>query len=144
MVKRLHKEQKLELKYKALLELEKDKTNKEGAQLFGVPANTLSLWKNNKNKIFQAFQQGSATTKRVKVDTYDQVNKAHLRWFRRLRSGNIPVNRVLIKEKALYFGKELTFSSNFQASDGWFDKWKKRLDFFFFYLRLFYYIITAI
>ena len=37
MAKSLHKEQNLELKYKALLELEKVKTNKEVAQLFGVP-----------------------------------------------------------------------------------------------------------
>ena len=78
MAKRLHKEQNLELKYKALLELEKGKTNKEVAQLFSVPANTLSTWKKNKDKIFQAFQQGRPTTKRVKVDTYDQVNKAML------------------------------------------------------------------
>ena len=58
MAKRLHKEQILELKYKALMQLEKGKTNKEVAQLFGVPANTLATWKNNKDKIFQAFQQG--------------------------------------------------------------------------------------
>ena len=61
MAQRLYKEQNLELKYKALLELEKDKTNKEVAQLFGVPANALSTWKRNKDEIFQALQQGSAT-----------------------------------------------------------------------------------
>ena len=37
-----------------------------------------------------------------------------------------PANGVLIKEKALCFAKELTFKT-FQASDGWLDKWKKRL-----------------
>ena len=66
-------------------------------------------------------------TKRVKADTYDQVNKAALRRFKRLRSENVPDNGVLIKEKkSSYFAKELTFE-NFQASDGWLDKWKKRL-----------------
>ena len=170
-----------------LLELEKDKTNKEVAQSFGVPSNTLSTWKKNKDKISQTFQQGSATTKRVKFDTYEQVNKAVLKWFNMLRSKNhckkmkfsmkdffskcyqirsflrtwsylqknsltenfifcamnIPVNGVLIKEKALYFVKELIFK-NFQASDGWLDKWKKRLGLIFFYFRLFCYIITAV
>ena len=143
MEKGLHKKQNLELKQKTLLELEKDKTNKEVAQLFGVLANTLSTWKKNKDKIFQAFQQGSATTNRVKVDTYDQVSKAVLKWFKRLRSENLPVNGVLIKEKALYFAKELTFE-NLRASNGWLDKWKKRLGLIFFYFKLFYYIITAI
>ena len=47
MAKRLHKEQNLELKYKALLE------------------------------------------------TYDQVNKAVLKWSKRLRAKNVPVNGVL-------------------------------------------------
>ena len=36
------KERKLEMKYKALLELEKGMSNKEVANSFGVPANTLS------------------------------------------------------------------------------------------------------
>ena len=118
MVKRPDKEQNLELKYKASLKLEEGKTNKEVAQLFGVQVNTLSTWKKNKDKIFQAFQQRSATTKMVKVDTYDQVNKTVPKWFKRLRSKNDPVNGVMIKENALYFGKEWTFE-NFQASDGW-------------------------
>ena len=56
---------------------------------------------------------------------------------------NIPVSGVLIKEKALYFVKELIFK-NFQASDGWLDKWKKRLGLIFFYFKLFCYIITAV
>ena len=102
MAKRLHKEQNLEFNYKAVLELERNKTNKEFAQLLGTPANTLSTWKKNKDKLFQAFEEGSATAKKMKVDTYDQVNKAVLvlRWFRRPRSKNVPVNDVLIKEKA--------------------------------------------
>ena len=106
MGKRLHKEQNLELKYKAWLDLEKGKTNKEVAQLFGVPANTLSTWKKNKDKTFQVFQQGSSKTKRVKVDTYDQVNRAVLKRFKMLRCENVPAN-TLRKSNAilgLYFG----------------------------------------
>ena len=49
MAKSLHKEQNLELKCKALSEGEKEKTNKEVGQLFGVPANTLGK-KNEKRK----------------------------------------------------------------------------------------------
>ena len=134
MAKRLHKEHKLEIKYKALLELDK-----EVAKSFGVPANTLSTWKKSKDKVFEAFQKGSATTKRLKVDTYDQVNKAVLKWFTRLRSENVPASGVLIKEKALYFAKELNFEK-FQASDGWLDKWKERLVLIFYFRSIFKYI----
>ena len=58
MAKRLHKEQNLELKYKALLDLEKGKSNKELAQLFGVQANTLLTWKKIKVKSFRFFSKG--------------------------------------------------------------------------------------
>ena len=143
MAKMLHKEQNLELKYKALLELEKGKTNKDIAQLFGVSAYRLSTWKKDKDKIFQAFQQGNSTTKRVKVDIYDLVNKAVLNWFERLSFKNVPVHGVLIKEKTLYFAKELTFES-FQASDGWLGNMKKKSGLILFHFRLFYYTITAI
>ena len=139
MAKRLHKEQKLELKYKALLELEKGKTNKEVAQLFGVPANTLSTCKNNKDKIFRAFQQESATTKRVKINTYDQVNKAALKLSKRLRSKNVPVNGVLIKEKALYF--DLRKFSSIRWLVG---QTEEKFGFNLFYFRLLYYIIRTI
>ena len=53
--------------------MKKFKTNKEVAHLFGVLVNTLFTWKKNKDKIFHAFQQRSATTKRVKGEY--QVNK---------------------------------------------------------------------
>ena len=85
VIKRVHKEVTLELKYKALVELDKGKTNKEVALLFGIPPNTLS-------------KAGSVSNKRVKADTYEQVNKAVLQWFKEMRAENIPVNGSLIKE----------------------------------------------
>ena len=131
MSKRHRVDQKLETKYKALVELEKGKSNKEVAQSFGITPNTLSTWKKNKEKVFEAYNKGNAKTKRMKSDTYEQVNNAVLKWFTRIRAENVPVSGILIKEKALYFAKELNFEK-FQASDGWLDKWKKRFDLIFF------------
>ena len=109
MSKRHRVDQKLETKYKALVELEKGKSNKEVAQSFGIPPNTLSTWKKNKEKVFEAYNKGNAKTKRMKSDTYEQVNNAVLKWFTRIRAENVPVSGILIKEKALYFAKELNF-----------------------------------
>ena len=78
MSKRHRVDQKLETKYKALVELEKGKSNKEVAQSFGIPPNTLSTWKKNKEKVFEAYNKGNAKTKRMKSDTYEQVNNAFL------------------------------------------------------------------
>ena len=57
MAKRLHIDQKLEIEYKALLQLEKGKNIKEVAQSFGIPPNTLSTWKKSKEKIFEAYMK---------------------------------------------------------------------------------------
>ena len=123
--KREHKEMNLESKYKALLELDKGKTNKEVASLFGVPPNTVSTWKRNKTKIYEAFQNGSPSTKRIKIGKYDQINKAVLQWFEQAQSENVPITGALIREQALCFAKELNIE-HFQASEGWLQKWKKR------------------
>ena len=73
MPKRKHTEINLEQKYKALLELDKGKSNKDVAT-FGIPPNTLSNWKKSKERIFEAYRNGKAKTKRVKSDTYEKVN----------------------------------------------------------------------
>ena len=104
MAKRLHVDKNLETKYKAL-ELEKGKSNKEVAQSFGIPPNTLSNWKKYKQKVFEAYKNKNANTKRIKPDTYEQVNNATLKWFKHIRVENVPVSGILIKEKALYFAK---------------------------------------
>ena len=129
MPKRKHTEINLEQKYKALLELDKGKSrkfyfartslgksNKDVALSFGIPPNTLSNLKKRKERIFEAYRNGKAKTKRVKSDTYEKVNSAVLRWFKRTRAENVPVSRILLKEKALFFAKEFNCES-FHASD---------------------------
>ena len=66
MPKRKDTEINLEQKYKALLELDKGKSNKDVPLSFGIPPNTLSNWKKSKERIFEAYRNGKAKTKRVK------------------------------------------------------------------------------
>ena len=47
-----------------------------------------------------------------------------------IHSNNIPVNGIIIKEKALSLAKSLELT-DFRASDGWLDKWKQRHNFTF-------------
>ena len=61
--------------------------------------------KKNKEKVFEAYKKGNTKTKRMKSDTYEQVNNAVLKWFTRIRAENVPVSGILIKEKALYFAR---------------------------------------
>ena len=62
------------IKYKALKELEKGTPHKDVASLFGVPKNTLSTWKKNKDKIFEKYNSG-LIWKRVKQEKYEDSTK---------------------------------------------------------------------
>ena len=127
-LKRSHNETSMKNKYDALKELEKGVPQKEVALRFGVQKSTLSTWKRNKTKIEEAYHAGLGN-KRMRPEKYEDLNKALMKWFLNCRSENIPLNGVLLKEKAIAFATELKIE-NFQASDGWLEKWKKRFVYF--------------
>ena len=77
----------------------------------------------SKNKIFESYEKG-LNSKRIKVELFETINKAPIKWLLNLRSKNIPVNSLLLKEKASDYVKELGVPI-FQASDGLLEKWKK-------------------
>ena len=66
----------------------------------------------------------------VKVDTYRQVNRAILKWLRRIRAENDTASGLLLKRKVLYFAKKVSFK-NLPALGEWIDKWKKQWVIFF-------------
>ena len=53
-------------KCQALRELEKGLSNKDVAQKYGVPKNTISTWIKNKSKYFPALEQSSNKRKKLK------------------------------------------------------------------------------
>ena len=65
--KKKHHEVTVKVKYKVLKELEKGRPNKGVANQFSIPGSTLATWKNNKEKIFEAFQNSSLKRQRVKT-----------------------------------------------------------------------------
>ena len=85
-------------------------------------------WKRNKTKLEEAYHVGLGN-KRMRPEKYEDLNKALMKWFLNCRSENIPLNEPLLKEKAIAFATELKIE-NFQASDGWLEKWKKRFVYF--------------
>ena len=135
-LKRSHNETSMKNKYDALKELEKGVPQKEVALCFGVQKSTLSTWKRNKTRIEQAYHAGLGN-KRMRPEKYEDLNKALTKWFLNCRSENIPLNGPLLKKKAIAFATELKIE-NFQASDGWLEKWKKRFVYFLlFFLTVF-------
>ena len=57
----------LKIKYEALEEFEKGRPNKGVASQLSIPGSILVTWKNNKEKIFEAFQNSSLKRQRLKT-----------------------------------------------------------------------------
>ena len=116
----------LEEKYKALKDIENGVAKKEVATKYSIPLNTLSTWVKDKEKISSAFENGkSPKTMKLKGAGFDSLDKAIYKWFMNARERNVPVSGTLLKEKAVFFAKELQIE-NFKGSDGWLDCWKTR------------------
>ena len=56
---------------------------------------------------------------------YESINEALYTWFQAKRAQNLTPTGPLIMEKARMLAEEMGFS-NFSASNGWFDRWRKR------------------
>ena len=101
-------------------------TNKEAPEKFGVPKNTISTWMKNKDELFEGLEQSSSDAKKIRRCDYEQVDKAIFKWFSLQRSQNVQIDGPILKEKALQFAKSFNFPT-IKASDGWLDKWKKKV-----------------
>ena len=108
-----------------LSHIEKGMSNKEAADKFGVPKNTISTWIKNKEKSVQALEEGAPSTKKLRGCQYEKVDKALFERFVLQMSQNIPIDASMIQEKGLFFVEKLEIH-DFKASDGWLDKWEKR------------------
>ena len=96
-------------KCKALKDLEKGMSNKEVAQKYGVPKNTISTWVKNKDKLLTSLEKNGTKSKRKKLRTgnFENVDKAIFTWFVAKRSQQVPIDGIILKEKALKFAEAL-------------------------------------
>ena len=59
--KRRHNEHTMNVKYAALMEIDRRLSNKDASKKFNVPKNTLSTWKKDREKIIAAFKSSGGT-----------------------------------------------------------------------------------
>ena len=73
--KRRHNEHTMDVKYAALMEIDRGFSNKDVSEKFNDPKIALSTWKKNREKIITAFKSsGGSKRQRIKEGTYEQVN----------------------------------------------------------------------
>ena len=102
-------------------------TNKDVPAKYGVPKNTPSTWVKNKHILATSLEKKgiSSSRKSTRCGRYDQIDKAVFHWFVGKRSQKVPIDGIILKEKALEFAKTLGIKE-FKASDCWLNKWNKR------------------
>ena len=112
-------------KCQALKDLEKEESNKDLAAKYNVPKNTLSTWVRTKEKLFDTLKKGTNLKRqKLKSGNHELVDQAIFNCFLNMRRQNVPLSASMIKKKQLFFAKELS-TENFQASDGWLQRWKE-------------------
>ena len=100
-IKRRLNNKPIDVKCKALKDLEKGIKNKDVAAKYGVPKNTLSTWVKNKHKLTTSLEKEgiSSSRKSTRCVSYDQIDKAVFHWFVGKRSQKVPVDGIILKEK---------------------------------------------
>lgn len=116
----------IEVKKQIIDEVEKKiKKKNEIAKEFGIPSSTLSTILKNKATILEKFEDGLGKRKKLKTCEFPDMEKCLMVWITQCRTQNIPLDGLVIKEKAESFAKELGYL-NFKGSNGWFENFKKR------------------
>jgi len=90
----------LAIKLKALQEVAAGGKKGEIAKKYGVPSSTLSTWIKKKEKLESAFETMQPNRRRSRAAKYEDIEKALLSWFIRVRDENVPISGPLLKAKA--------------------------------------------
>ena len=125
--KRRLSKKSIDVKCKALNDLENGMTNKDVEAKYGVPKKTLSTWVKNKHKLITSLEKKGMSSSRKSTCywSYDQIEKAVFYWFVRKRYQKVPIDGIIFKDKALEFAKTLEIKE-FKTSDCWLNQRKKR------------------
>ena len=126
--KRKLKSRTITEKHKILKEVEKGESSASISKKYGVTKQTFSGWSKEKTKNYLEVEKNKTSAKRVRMrlSPHEDLDKACYMWLLNALHQSIPVSGTILKVKALYFAKDLGCDS-FQASDGWLDRWKKKM-----------------
>ena len=71
----------LAVKCQALRDLENSISNKNVAEKYGMPKNTVSTWLKDKEKFFTALKKSSNKRKQVRESNYPDIDNVVFKWF---------------------------------------------------------------
>ena len=111
---------------KHILDLSTSKGSSEIARIVGVPRTTVNGIISQRDEIIQTIGDG-AQSKRARLSNgkHEDFEKSLIEWLKEMRSQNECVDGPLLSEKALEVAN-LMGIEDFQASNGWLEKFKQR------------------
>lgn len=99
-------------------------SQRKAAVKHGISVGAVNTMVRNKRKIEEALEQNNAPDrKKLKLTPYEDINNLMLEWFKTARLKRIPISGPILQAKA--FAAEL-HHSDFQASNGWLQKFLHR------------------
>lgn len=112
-------------KVEIIKKLESGKTLSEVSKETGLASSTVfCIWK-NKGAILCAWERNGHHIKRLRKPLHADVDEALLIWFNNQMSLNIPVNRQVLKIKAVELARAMG-NNDFTCSNSWLDRFKMR------------------
>ncbi|GAB0091425.1 hypothetical protein DMENIID0001_062680 [Sergentomyia squamirostris] len=103
-----------------------------GEPILSVPAkykvdrSTVCKWKQQNDELKSLCQGNSGKKKKLNLEKHPKTSQAVSLWFFSMREKGLPVNGALLQEKARGFYQEFRDGSDFSASNGWLNRWKKK------------------
>lgn len=114
----------IETKLAVIKMLESGAKKSDVCKLFDLVNSSVgSIWKaRDKIKSIQ-----SKSLKKIRRPAHENLDTALIKWFREQKMLNLPVSGSGLKMRAQELAKELEVD-NFECSNGWIDRFKKRYD----------------
>lgn len=104
--------------------IDEGRQKKDVAVTFGIPPSTLTSILKNRGKTEETVYRG-CTNKKTRAVKYEDLDKGIFDWLMEGRARNIPISGPILQQKAREIALKMGIN-NFQASNGWLQKFKNR------------------
>lgn len=123
----------LEKKLEALKRLDQGQKIKRVASELGVGEATVSDWRKKREEIEKwCFQislgmcNETIHRKTMKKGEFENISEALYMWFIEMRKNDSPVSGPILQSKALELHRSFNEGTEFTASNGWLERWKRK------------------
>ncbi|UYV76916.1 hypothetical protein LAZ67_14002390 [Cordylochernes scorpioides] len=112
---------------KIIEEIEQGKSHSQVSRERNIPRSTISTIFKNKFAIKSALLKSnfSSTLKHDRDGEFPEIEEALFRWIRQANAMKLAINGNILKEKAILLALKMG-QDNFEASNGWLEKFKAR------------------